>query len=138
MKGRRSTVPVVCAIAAIVTGCGDGDASLPRVTPPPELDACADPQTADVEAACLDQIERFVETDIAGVEDALQQINDMFSRASSASMEFERVTPLREGGDPVPLTEPLEWRWRVGTTERTMFVCVDDGVIEVGQSPCAD
>jgi hypothetical protein len=131
-----SATALVIAVAALTVGCGDDDASSPPATMPPELDACADPENPDAESTCLDQIERYIEDDIAGVEDALQRVNDALEGAGTSSFAFERVTPTGDGYDPVTATEPIELRWQVGTTERRMFVCFDGEVVEVGQDPC--
>jgi hypothetical protein len=124
------------AIAALAVGCGDDDASPPSPTMPPELHECADPKSPDAESTCLDQIEQFIEADIAGVEDALQSVNDALKGASASSFEFKRVSPTDDAYDPITSTEPIELHWRVGTTERTMFVCFGDGAFEVGQDAC--
>ena len=86
--------------------------------------------------ACLDQIERFIQSDIAGVDDAIDRVNDVLSEVSSATYEFERVTPIGDG-DAAGADGPIELRWRVGGIERTMFVCSSGDTVEVGSEPCS-
>ena len=120
----------------LVSACGSDDGAPPRATAPPELSACVDPADAPAEVACLDQIERFIESDIAGIDDAIDRVNETLSTASSASYEFERVTPLGEGYDRADPGDAIELQWRVGTTDRTMFLCAAGVAYEVGPEPC--
>ena len=121
----------------LVGACGSDEGGPPRATAPTELSACVDPADPAAEASCLDQIERFIESDIAGVDDAIDRVNETLSRASSASYEFERVAPLGEGYDRADPGDAIELQWRVGTTDRTMFLCAAGVAYEVGPDPCS-
>ena len=130
LRARWLSLP---AILIVVAGCGSDEGAPPEATAPLELVECVDPGNAADEAACLDQIERFIESDIAGVDDAIGRVTDVLSTVSSPSFEFERVTPPGDGDEPA---ESIELLWRVGTTERTMFVCSTGETVEVGSDPC--
>jgi hypothetical protein len=146
MERRGRTAPALGLILAsvvvsvVLAGCGgDDDGSPPPATAPTGLTACVAPAGSADQQACLDQIEGYIENDIAGVENAVQTVNDVLSGVSDASYEFERVTPVPEGDGALTSTDPIELHWRVGGTERTMFVCFPGGQsqpVEVGTTPC--
>ena len=123
-------------VSLLLLACGGDDETSPDVTAPPELSACVDPADAAAETSCLDQIERFIESHVAGVDDAIDRVVEMLSRASSTSYEFERVTPTGEGYDPADPGDAIELQWRVGTTDRTMFLCAVGETYQVGPDPC--
>ena len=133
LRARWLSLP---ALVILVAGCGSDGVSAPEETAPLELVECVDPGNAADEAACLDQIERFIESDIAGIDDAIERVTHVLSRVSSPSYEFERVTPLEDGYNPAEPGDSIELQWRVGTTDRTMFVCATGGAYEVGPDPC--
>lgn len=56
--------------------------------------------------------------------------------SSDPSYEFERVTPPGEDDNPAEPGDSIELQWRVGTTERTMFLCAAGDAFEVGPDPC--
>ena len=116
-------------VSLLLVACGDDDEISPDVTAPPELSACVDPADAAVETSCL-------ESHVAGVDDAIDRVVEMLSRASSTSYEFERVTPTGEGYDPADPGDAIELQWRVGTTDRTMFLCAVGETYQVGPDPC--
>lgn len=124
------------ALVLVIAGCGTDDGAPPEATAPLELVECVDPGNPADESACLDQIERFIESDIAGIDDAIERVTDVLSRVSSPSYDFERVTPVEDGYNPAEPGDAIELQWRVGTTDRTMFVCATGDSTEVGPDPC--
>lgn len=124
-------------VPLVLPACGgDDDEVSPDVTAPPALSVCVDPGDAAAEASCLDQIERFIEADVGGVEQAIDRVVETLSRASSVSYEFQRVTTPGDGYDPADPEAAIELHWQVGTTDRTMFLCAAGETYEVGPDPC--
>ncbi len=60
----------------VVAGCGSEEIVPPNATAPLELVECVDPGNAADEAACLDQIERFIETDAGGIDNKIERVTE--------------------------------------------------------------